>query len=115
MSPRSTKCFHQLRDGEHLLTVSLVGLQSGHLGRQLVTAAAVTDLAEQGGPDGLGPAQARGLERSQRPLRLLIESHRDRPRHHPSVSRSVLQYALNRVNVDAHRAHSWMICAIRPS
>jgi hypothetical protein len=95
--PRSTKCFHQLRYRKHLLTVGLVGLERGDLGRQLVTAPAVADLAEQSGPYGLGPGQTRGFERSQRPLGLVIEPHRDRLRHYSSVSRSVLRRAPNRM------------------
>ena len=74
MSPRSTKCFHQLRHSQHLFPVRLVSFEGGDLGRQLVAAASVPDFAEQSGSNGLGPAETGGFECPQRLVRLVVQS-----------------------------------------
>jgi hypothetical protein len=88
-SPRSTKCFHQFSNRQHLLAIRFIGFKGRHLGREFLTAAAVSDLAQKRGPNGLGLGEACGLERAQSLVSFVVQPDRYRSGHGTNVSRFV--------------------------
>ena len=73
MSPRSTKSFHQFSNRQHLGAIRFIGFNGRDFGSEFLAAAAVSDLAQQGGPDGLGLGEAGGFKRTKGLVGLVVE------------------------------------------
>ena len=91
MSPRSTKCFHQLSHSQHLLAVARVGFKSGDFGGEFFTPRQVSDLAEQGRADGFRLTEPRRFEGSQGFVCFIIQADGYRSSHDSNVSQIVVR------------------------